>query len=87
MTAERKTRLSEAKGLAPGETIAVSGVYRVVHAGHRHDHEVLAINGDILPACRVCTGEVRFYLDRAIDYNSHDWDLAGPLVVVKTAAK
>jgi hypothetical protein len=87
VTAERKLRPLEVKGLAPGETIAVSGVYRVVHAHHRDDHEVLAINGDILPACRVCKGEVRFYLERAIDYNFHDWDLAGPVLFSKAASE
>lgn len=76
----------EVKGLAPGETVARSGVYRVVHAEHRADHEVLAINGDILPACRNCRGEVRFYLEKPIDYATHDWDLAGPVISISRAA-
>jgi hypothetical protein len=77
-----KRRLFEVKALAPGETAAVSGVYRVVHVEHRADHEVVAITGDLLPACRVCKGGVRFYLERSIDYASHDWDLAGPIMFI-----
>ena len=75
------------KPLPPGETVAVSGVYRVVHAQHRPDHEVLALNGDILPGCRVCGGEVRFYLEKTIEYASHDWDLAGPLLNSRVASE
>jgi hypothetical protein len=75
------------KGLPPGETIARSGVYRVVHAQHRVDHEVIAINGDVLPACRVCKGEVRFYLERTMDYVTHDWDLTGPIWASKAVSE
>ena len=75
------------KALAPGEIVAVSGVYRVVHVDHRADHEVVAIAGDILPGCRVCAGEVRFYVEKTIDYAPHDWDLAGPLSLSKASSE
>jgi hypothetical protein len=80
-------RFFEVKPLAPGETVALSGVYRVVHAQHRADHEVLAVNGDVLPGCRICGGEVRFYLARTIDYATHDWDLAGPIMNSRAASE
>jgi hypothetical protein len=67
--------------------VAQSGVYRVVHAGHRADHEVLAVNGDVLPGCRICGGEVRFYLERMIGYATQDWDLAGPLINSRAASE
>lgn len=83
-----KGRMFEVKAaLSPGETVALSGVYRVVHAEHRADHEVVAITGDILPGCRMCKAEVRFYLERTVDYASHDWDLAGPLGISKAASE
>lgn len=84
---DHKRHLFEVKGLAPGETIAMTGVYRVVHAEHRADHEVVAITGDILPGCRVCLGEVRFYMERPIDYAAHDWDLAGPLSLPRASSE
>lgn len=80
-----KRRLFEAKALSPGETAAVTGVYRVVHVEHRADHEVIAISGDMLPACRACKGAVRFYLQRSIDYVTHDWDLAGPVIFINAS--
>lgn len=81
-----KRRLFDVKGFAPGETVAVTGVYRVVHAEHRADHEVVAINGDILPSCRVCTSKVRFYMERPVEYAAHDWDLAGPIILNNAAS-
>lgn len=81
------TPLYAVKPLPPGETVATSGVYRVVHADHRPDHEVLALQGDVLPGCRVCGGEVRFYLEKVIDYASHDWDLAGPIMNSRAASE
>ncbi len=82
-----KRRSFDVRGFAPGETVAVTGVYRVVHAQHRADHEVVAINGDILPTCRVCQSKVRFYVERAMNYAAHDWDLAGPIAINKAASK
>lgn len=82
-----KRRLFDVKGLSPGETVAISGVYRVVHVHHRDDHEVVAISGDVLPACRVCKGEVRFYVERPIEYASHDWDLAGPISISRASSE
>lgn len=82
-----KGRMFEVKALSPGETVALTGVYRVVHAEHRPDHQVVAITGDILPPCRVCKAEVRFYLERSIHYATHDWDLAGPLGISKAASE
>jgi hypothetical protein len=75
------------ESLSPGETISVSGVYRVVHSEHRADHDVLALKGDVLPDCRVCKNLVRFHLEHSIDYAPHDWDLAGPLINFKAASK
>lgn len=62
----------------PGQMVPISGVYTVVHEGHRGEHEVLAIRGDEFPFCRICTNEVRFYVAQIVPYVTHDFDLAGP---------
>lgn len=62
----------------PGQMVPISGVYTVVHEGHRAEHEALAIRGDEFPFCRVCQGEVRFYVAQIVPYITHDFDLAGP---------
>jgi hypothetical protein len=68
--------------------VPISGLYTVVHEGHRAEHEVLAIRGDEFPFCRVCKSEVRFYVTQVIPYITHDFDLAGPrLLVRKNRAK
>lgn len=75
------------KSLSPGDQVALSGVYRVVHAEHRHDHFVIVLAGDVLPACRVCAGKVTFHIEQTLDYAPHDWDLAGPLSNSKAASE
>ena len=68
--------------------VPISGLYQVVHEGHRSEHQVLAIRGDEFPFCRICRGNVRFYVVRVIPYITHDFDLAGPrLQERKTQAK
>lgn len=67
------------KSFSPGDTVAQSGIYRVSHAQHRPDHRVIALQGDVLPPCRICKDEVRFFLEETFDYVTSDWDLAGPL--------
>ncbi len=58
--------------------VPVSGIYRVLHDGHRADHEVLAIRGEEFPACRICKVEVKFQVSRVTPHVTHDFDLAGP---------
>jgi len=68
--------------------VPISGLYSVIHQHHRADHEVLAIRGDEFPFCRVCKGEVRFYVVDVVPYITHDFDLAGPrLQARKSKAK
>jgi len=63
----------------PGDKAPVSGIYAVTHAGHRPPHEVLVIRGEEFSACRTCKLEVVFELVQAIDHQTHDMDLAGPI--------
>ena len=63
---------------APGERAPVSGIYRVIHKRHRQPHFVAAIQGEEFPRCRKCSDEVRFQLAKIASYVNHDWDLAGP---------
>jgi hypothetical protein len=62
----------------PGQSVPASGIYRAVHAGHRAEHEVVAIQGEEFPPCRVCTVEVRFYVAHLVPHMTHDFDLTGP---------
>jgi hypothetical protein len=48
------------------EEIPESGVYRVVHAGHRVNHEVLLLAGEKFPRCSRCDRNVHFELLRAV---------------------
>ena len=48
-----------------GETILVSGIYRVHHKQHRVPHEVTLIRNEIFPPCEKCHEAVRFRLLRA----------------------
>lgn len=78
-----KRKLFQVKGLCPGDTVSQSGVYRVSHHEHRADHLVIALQGDVLPACRVCQRGVRFHLEQEVGHVTSDWDLAGPLLQSK----
>ena len=62
--------------------VPISGLYSVVHQNHRADHEVLAIRGDEFPSCRVCKEEVRFMIAAVVPHMTHDFDLAGPRLLV-----
>jgi hypothetical protein len=42
-----------------------TGIYRVVHAGHRLPHEVIILRGQVLPKCSKCSGSVLFELAHA----------------------
>jgi hypothetical protein len=63
---------------APGQMVPISGVYTVVHQGHRKEHEVIAIRGEEFPLCRICNDEVRFRVVQVAPHMTHDFDLAGP---------
>lgn len=65
------------RDLKPGDTVPVSGIYRVTHTKHRTPHDVLAICGEELPPCRTCAGDVRFHITRTLAHMTQDWDLAG----------
>ena len=55
-----------------------SGIYSVLHLDHRSPHEVLAIQGEEFPTCRVCKTEVRFLVAHLLPHMTHDFDLTGP---------
>ncbi len=59
-------------------------MYRAVHRGHRPPHQLVALKGELFPACRSCGAGIRFELIEAVPHATHDWDFAGPnLVLVK----
>lgn len=63
----------------PGELVPSSGLYEVIHDGHRPPHKVIALRSDKFPPCRTCGEELRFLALQAVSYINHDMDLAGPL--------
>lgn len=46
----------------PGEDVPKSGIYKVSHSGHHHDHEVTCLSGERFPDCHQCGDRVRFSL-------------------------
>jgi hypothetical protein len=65
--------------------VPISGIYTVTHVAHRTEHEVLAIRGEEFPLCRVCKANVSFYPTRPIAHMTHDFDLAGPKLQLRSA--
>ena len=53
------------KEYRPGDPVPQTGVYRVVHDGHRTEHEATLLNGGQFPHCTRCGDKVRFFLVRA----------------------
>jgi hypothetical protein len=62
----------------PGEFVPRSGIYVASHNGHRVDHAVVAIRGEVFPTCRRCGFNVRFHLQTDASHMLHDMDFAGP---------
>jgi hypothetical protein len=48
------------KSYRPGDKVPASGIYRVMHFGHGHDHYVTCIREHVFPFCRTCGDRVRF---------------------------
>lgn len=79
------TRPSSAP-VRPSASAPASGIFKVTHRGHRGDHFVCVIKGDVLPYCRGCGDGVRFELWCEADYVEHDWDFGTPrLHLVKSS--
>jgi hypothetical protein len=58
----------------PGENVPKSGLYVVVHANHRADHEATLFQGEQFPACTHCEEAVRFRLLRGATPITDDSD-------------
>lgn len=50
----------------PGDTVPVSGVYRVNHVSHRLMHEATLLIDTRFPRCKQCKEKVRFRLLRSV---------------------
>lgn len=59
----------------PGQTVEVSGIYRVIHdPNHTEEHDVTCVKGKKFPPCNHCGHNVRFKLKQAahhIDTHKH----------------
>jgi hypothetical protein len=71
----RSSRGTSLKTHRPGDTVAQSGIYEVVHdREHRAAHDVVMIAGDEFPTCETCNQSVRFRLMRTAPYIFQDQD-------------
>ena len=50
-----------------GAVIPASGIYQVIHSGHRLPHEVTLLKRETFPKCQECAAAVNFELVRAMD--------------------
>ena len=50
-----------------GHSVPESGIYRVIHAGHRLPHAVTICKGENFPRCAKCANMVTFELIRAVE--------------------
>ena len=78
---------SHRRAFTPGQIVPASGIYTAVHEEHRPRHEIVAVKGEEFPPCRLCKGEVRFYIARLVPHMTHDFDLTGPLARTQRRAK
>jgi len=53
--------------LLPGALCGQSGIYQVIHRGHRETHNVLVRAGETFPRCTGCGRAVRFRLVRQVN--------------------
>jgi hypothetical protein len=58
----------------PGDAVPESGVYTVVHDGHRDRHPATIFHGTRFPQCARCGKAVRFVLARPAALISEDVD-------------
>jgi len=58
----------------PGEVVPESGVYTVLHDGHRERHSATIFKGGRFPRCARCGTAVRFVLARSAALISEDTD-------------
>jgi hypothetical protein len=59
-----QTRPVRAERFNTGQSVPQSGIYRVIHAGHRLPHEVTLLAGEIFPRCSKCNNAVQFEVVR-----------------------
>lgn len=50
----------------PGDTVPLSGVYRVEHKSHRLMHEATLLGNSRFPRCKRCGDAVRFNMARTM---------------------
>jgi hypothetical protein len=73
-SAGEAAKAASAPGCRVGETIVQSGIYRVLHAGHRVSHYVVLVSGQSFPRCARCGDQVRFELFEATSDIKNDPD-------------
>ena len=69
--------LAHEREYAPGEKVPRTGLYRVVHVGHRLTHKGMLKEGEKFPSCKHCDDGVRFFLYMRAPFLSSDYDFGG----------
>jgi hypothetical protein len=69
--------LAREREYAPGDRVPRTGLYRVVHVGHRLSHKGLLDEGDRFPSCKHCDDGVRFILYMRTQHLKSDYDFGG----------
>lgn len=59
-TSPNQFRFDRAMVFRTGQTVPESGIYRVIHGGHRLPHEVTLLRDQVFPRCSKCANLVEF---------------------------
>ena len=59
--------MSAANSYQTGQSVPESGVYRVIHSGHRLPHAVTICKGESFPRCAKCLDLVTFELVQTVE--------------------
>ena len=73
--------MTDALLYVPGERVSTTGVYEILHTGHRAPHKAFLWQEDIFPCCQQCRWNVIFRLvhpgrEPACEHVSADQDFA-----------
>jgi hypothetical protein len=75
-----------AREFRPGDSAAVTGVYRATHLRHRMPHEITVLEAEVFPRCKKCGDKVKFELVHAAPRFKGDVDLLLGVCAAVTAA-
>jgi hypothetical protein len=69
----------------PGHHVCITGIYDVLHSGHRPPHQVWLRVEEKFPRCRQCGSKVSFKFVRRVSEPTCDHIIADPDFLVPVA--